>query len=224
MDISINEFGEEIEKINAAKKALDYIEENAVIGIGDGSTVNIFIKELALSKIPIKGVVAGSTKTKEFLKKNQIPIITFEEIIELPIYIDSTDAYNKLKQLIKYQSDSIAIQKILAYASSKIICIVDNSKQPEMFNKSPIAIEVIPTARSFVARSIVKLGALPVYRTGCITQNGNVILDIQGLPIHHPIELEQQLNNIPGIVENGILAQRPADLIIVGTSTGSYLV
>ncbi len=210
-------------KKNAAIAALHYIEDHAIIGIGTGTTINIFIEELALTKISIQAV-SSSKQTTELLKKYRIPTINFEEITELSVYIDGADAYNNLKQLIKGQGGALTREKILAYSSSKFICIVDDSKQPELFNTTPVAIEVIPFARSSVARSIVKLGGLPVYRTGSITDNGNIILDLHNLSMHHPVELEQQLNNIPGVVANGIFAVRPADLIIVGTQSSSFLV
>ncbi len=210
-------------KKNAAIAALHYIEDHAIIGIGTGTTINIFIEELALTKISIQAV-SSSKQTTELLKKYRIPTINFEEITELSVYIDGADAYNNLKQLIKGQGGALTREKILAYSSSKFICIVDDSKQPELFNTTPVAIEVIPFARSSVARSIVKLGGLPVYRTGSITDNGNIILDLHNLSMHHPVELEQQLNNIPGVVANGIFAVRPADLIIVGTQSSRFLV
>ena len=139
------------------------------------------------------------------------------------MYIDGADAYNKLKQLIKGRGGALTKEKILAYASLKFICLVDDTK-PTDVNNTPIPIEVLPMARSSVARSILKLGGQPEYRTGLLTDNGNLVLDIYNLPMHNPIALEQQLNNIPGVVANGIFAVRGADLIIVGTKTGNFLV
>jgi len=210
-------------KKHAAIEALHYIEPGSIIGIGTGSTINIFIEELALAKIPIQAV-SSSNQTTKILKQFNIPVINFEEVIDLPVYIDGADAYNKLKQLIKgHGGGALTKEKILAYASLKFICLVDETK-PTNFNKTSIPIEVIPMARSSIARSIVKLGGQPEYRIGFVTDNGNSILDVYNLPVHHPIDLEQQLNNIPGVVANGIFAVRGADLIIVGTKTGSFLV
>ena len=210
-------------KKNAALEALHYIQEGTILGIGTGTTINVFIEELALSEIPITAV-SSSNQTTELLKKHKIPIIDFEDIIELPVYIDGADAYNKLKQLIKGRGGALTKEKILAYASKKFICLINDPKKLDSFNKTPVPIEVIPIARSAVARSIVKFGGQPVYRNGFITDNGNIILDVYGLSMHHPIDLEQQLNNIPGVVANGIFAVRNADLIIVGTQSDSFLV
>ncbi len=209
-------------KKNAAIAALHYIEHDSIIGIGTGSTINIFIEQLALANISIQAV-SSSIQTTALLKQYNIPIINFEEVVELPVYIDGADAYNKLKQLIKGRGGALTKEKILAYASSKFICLVDDTK-PADFNKTPIPIEVIPMARSSVARSIVRLGGQPEYRIGFVTENGNSILDTYNLPIQHPILLEQQLNNIPGVITNGLFATRCADVIIVGTKSGSYLV
>lgn len=210
-------------KKNAALAALHYIKDNAIIGIGTGTTVNVFIEQLAVSNLKIQAV-SSSNQTTELLIQYKIPIISFKDITDLSVYIDGADAYNNLKELIKGQGGALTKEKILAYSSKKFICIIDDSKKPENFTKTPIAIEVIPMARSSVARSIVKLGGQPIYRTGFVTDNGNIILDVNNLPLDHPIALEQQLNNIPGVVANGIFAVRGADLIIVGTNSGSFLV
>ena len=210
-------------KQHAAIAALQYVQDHAIIGIGTGSTVNAFIEQLAISKLQIQAV-ASSNQTSDLLKKYNIPTIPFDQAIDLPVYIDGADAYNNLKQLIKGKGGALAKEKILAYASKTFVCIIDDSKKPAAFNKTPIAIEVLPMARSSVARSIVKLGGNPTYRVGFITDNGNVILDVDNLPIHQPIALEEHLNNIPGVVANGIFAVRAADLIIVGTQSGSFLV
>lgn len=210
-------------KKNAAIEALHHIPAGTIVGIGTGSTVNIFIEELAKAKLEITAV-SSSNQTTLLLKKHKIPVITCADLIELPIYIDGADAYNKLKQLIKGKGGALTQEKILAYTSKKFICLVDENKKIEHFNHTSIPIEVIPMARSIVARTIVKLGGEPVYRNNFITDNGNIILDVSNLPIDQPIKLEQQLNNIPGVVTNGIFAVRGADLIIVGTKTSSFLI
>lgn len=210
-------------KIHAAIEALHYIPTGTIIGIGTGSTINIFIEELAKAKLEIQAL-SSSKQTTLLLKQHKIPIINCSDIIELPIYIDGADAYNKLKQLIKGKGGALTQEKILAYSSKKFICIVDEDKKIENFHKTTIPIEVIPMARSIVAREMLKLGGEPVYRNNFITDNGNIILDVNNLPMDQPIKLEQQLNNIPGVVANGIFAVRGADVIIVGTKTGSLLV
>lgn len=209
-------------KKNASITALQYVQPYQTIGIGTGSTVNIFIEQLAVAKLTIQAV-SSSIQTTELLTKFHIPVIPFDQTIDLPVYIDGADAYNNLKQLIKGQGGALAKEKILAYASKLFVCIVDDSKQVADFNKTPIAIEVLPMARSYIARSIVTLGGKPIYRNGCITENGNHIIDVYNLSLQHPIALEEQLNNIPGVVANGIFAVRPADCIIVGTQLGSVV-
>ncbi len=209
-------------KKNASITALQYVQPYQTIGIGTGSTVNIFIEQLAVAKLTIQAV-SSSIQTTELLTKFHIPVIPFDQTIDLPVYIDGADAYNNLKQLIKGQGGALAKEKILAYASKLFVCIVDDSKKVADFNKTPIAIEVLPMARSYISRSIVTLGGKPIYRHGYITENGNHIIDVYNLSLQHPIALEEQLNNIPGVVANGIFAVRPADCIIVGTQLGSVV-
>ncbi len=209
-------------KKNASITALQYVQPYQTIGIGTGSTVNIFIEQLAVAKLTIQAV-SSSIQTTELLTKFHIPVIPFDQTIDLPVYIDGADAYNNLKQLIKGQGGALAKEKILAYASKLFVCIVDDSKKVADFNKTPITIEVLPMARSYISRSIVTLGGKPIYRNGYITENGNHIIDVYNLSLQHPIALEEQLNNIPGVVANGIFAVRPADCIIVGTQLGSVV-
>ncbi len=200
----------------AAQTAVKYIPENSIIGIGSGSTVDYLIQELATIKNYIKGAVAASTATEKLLKKHDIETYDLNAVGSLPLYIDGADAYNSIKQLVKGQGGALTREKIIANCSEQFICIVDNSKTNITLSDSPIPIEIIPMARSFVAREIVKLSGTPVYRENFITDNGNIILDIFNLVINEPINLEEQLNNIPGIVENGLFAKRGADIIIVG--------
>lgn len=210
-------------KLNAAQTALKYIKDNQIVGVGTGSTVQIFIEQLATIKHKIAGAVASSTATANQLQELQIPILDFNSIAELPIYIDGADAYNNLKQLVKGGGGALTREKILAYASQEFICMVDASKQPSVLGKFPVAVEVLPIARSQVARTLVKLGGQPQYREHYVTDNGNIILDVYGWEIMQPIELEQKINQIPGVVSNGIFAVRGADVIIVGDQYGTTI-
>lgn len=210
-------------KLNAAKAALQYIEDNQIVGVGTGSTVQIFIEQLATIKHKIAGAVSSSLATTKQLQELQIPVLDFNAITELPIYIDGADAYNSLKQLVKGGGGALTREKILAYASSKFICMVDASKQPTVLGKFPVAVEVIPMARSQVARALVKLGGQPEYREHFVTDNGNIVLDTYGWEIMQPIELEQKINQIPGVICNGIFAIRGADVIIIGDQDGASI-
>jgi ribose 5-phosphate isomerase A len=205
-------------KINVAKAALQYIPQNQIIGVGTGSTVNYFIEELAAIKNNIAGAVASSIETENRLKKLQIPIVALNDVDELAVYIDGADAFNSLRQLVKGGGGALTREKIIANASSKFICIVDANKKADVLGKFPIAVEVIPMARSFVARQLVKLGGQPQYRQDFVTDNGNIILDVFGWHITQPIELENKINQIPGVVCNGIFAMRGADKILIGST------
>lgn len=209
-------------KQNAALAALQYIEEDQIIGVGTGSTVNFFIAHLATIKHKIAGTVASSVATAKLLKSFAIPVLDFNTVNELPIYIDGADAYNTLKQLVKGAGGALTQEKILAYASKKFICLVDATKKISVLGEGPIPVEVIPMARSVVARELVKLGGKPEYRNNFITDNGNIILDVYGLTIQQPMELEHKIKQIIGVVESGLFATRGADVIIVGDETSSY--
>jgi ribose 5-phosphate isomerase A len=208
------------QKESAAKAALEYIPENAIIGVGTGSTVNYFIDFLATIKHKIQGAVASSHATETRLKLQGIPIFDLNTALEVEIYIDSADAYNPYCQLVKGGGGALTREKILATASDTFLCIVDESKETKIFGTFPIPIEVIPMARSFVAREIVKLEGTPVYRPHFITDNGNVILDVYNWVIAEPIKLERTLNNIPGVVCNGLFAAKPADTLLISTQQG----
>lgn len=210
-------------KLNAAQAALKYVADNQVVGVGSGSTVKYFIEQLATMKDRIAGAVASSVATEQLLQGFKIPILDFNSIDELPIYIDGADAYNSVKELVKGGGGALTREKILAYASKKFICMVDASKQPSILGKFPIAIEVIPMARSSVARKLVALGGQPRYREHFVTDNGNIILDTYGWEITHPIELEEKINQIPGVIANGIFAVRAADEIIIGDQHGASI-
>ena len=207
-------------KKKAAQSALDCIKTARVIGLGSGSTVNFFIEALAKSSIKcqIEGVVAASTKTEKCLKHHGISVVDLNITGPLAVYIDGADEINKQLRLIKGGGGALTREKIIASASKCFICIADESKYVELLGKGALPIEVVPMARSYVAREIVKLGGFPVYRENFVTDNGNVILDTQGWDFTDPIRLERLLNNIPGVVCNGLFAQRSADKLMLGTT------
>jgi len=203
----------------AAEAAIKYIPENSIIGIGTGSTVNYFIDALFPIKHTIAGAVASSKATAAKLKALDIPIVELNSVNELQIYIDGADEINNSLQMIKGGGAALTGEKIIAAVAKKFICIADASKKVEILGKFPLPIEVIPMARSFVAREIIKLGGSPVYREGVITDYGNVILDVWNLEILEPVKLEQIINNITGVVTNGLFAIKPADILLLGTET-----
>ncbi|MBS0357680.1 MAG: ribose-5-phosphate isomerase RpiA [Proteobacteria bacterium] len=207
----------EAQKQAAALQAIHYIEEDTVVGVGTGSTTNYFIDALAQIKHKIEGAVPSSLATEKRLREKGIPIVDLNSVSSLPVYVDGADECNHLLELIKGGGGALTREKIIAAVSRKFICITDESKLVKMLGNFPLPIEVIPMARSYVARQIVKLGGDPVYREGFVTDNGNVILDIHNLKIMEPIKLEQTLNNIVGVVTNGLFAARPADLVLLGT-------
>lgn len=207
-------------KRKAAEAALKYIDGVSILGVGTGSTVNHFIDILASFKSKIEGAVSSSEGTTERLKKLGIPVLDLNAVGDLEIYIDGADEINPDLQLIKGGGGALTREKIIAAASRKFVCIADESKYVHYLGKFPLPIEVIPMARSFVARQMVKLGGSPKWREGYITDNGNQIIDVHGLEIFKPIELEQTINNIPGVVTVGIFALRPADVVLLGTESG----
>lgn len=210
---------EELKK-KAALAALNYIEDDMVVGVGTGSTANYFIDGLATIKNRIAGTVASSKATAERLKQHGIPVYDLNAVNQVHVYIDGADQINKLLELIKGGGGALTQEKIIANAAEKFICIADESKIEPLFGSFPLPVEIIPSARSFVARQLVKLGGDPVYREHFVTDNGNIIIDVHNLKILEPIKLEQTINNIPGVVENGIFARRPADLVLLGTGKG----
>lgn len=203
-----------------AKAALEYVQAGDVIGVGTGSTANAFIDALATIKHKIEGAVASSEATAKRLKERGIQVLELNETGDLSLYVDGADEATKHLHLIKGGGGALTREKIVAGASRKFICIADESKLVDVLGAFPLPIEVIPMARSFVARAIVRLGGEPVLREGFITDNGNVILDVHGLKIMEPAKLEAELNNIPGVVTNGLFARRPADVLLLGTPTG----
>jgi len=207
-----------------AKAAFDYVEskleKDTIIGIGTGSTANLFIAELGKIQHKISGTVASSEESARRLREFNIPVYDLNSVDGVAIYIDGADEANKHLHLIKGGGAALTREKIIAAASDEFVCIADESKLVEILGKFPLPVEVIPMSRSYVARQIVKLGGDPVYREGCVTDNGNHILDIYNLEILNPRELEQQLNQITGVVTNGLFAERGADRLILGTSSG----
>ncbi|VAX12682.1 Ribose 5-phosphate isomerase A [hydrothermal vent metagenome] len=207
-------------KQEVAKAAIEYVKAGTIIGVGTGSTANFFIDELAKIKGKIDGAVASSVATADRLKGHGIPVYDLNDVNGLSVYVDGADESNKYLHLIKGGGGALTREKIVAAASEKFVCIADGSKLVDVLGAFPLPIEVIPMARSMVARELVKLGGQPVLREGFTTDNGNVILDIHNMEIMEPTKLEQSLNNIPGIVTNGLFALRPADVLLLGTEDG----
>ena len=208
---------QEQKKRNAAKAAIDYIKNSAVIGVGTGSTVNFFIEELAKNKGLIDGAVSSSVATENLLKQHNIPVVPLNSVIELPIYIDGADEATKNKHLIKGGGGALTREKIIAAASEQFVCIIDDTKLVPLLGSVPLPVEVVPMAQSYVAREITKLGGQPELRQNFTTDNGNVILDIHNMKIENPSEIENKLNQITGVVTNGLFAKRPADVLIIAS-------
>lgn len=203
-----------------AKAALEYVEVGALVGVGTGSTANCFIDALATVKHKIEGTVASSVATAQRLKGHGIPVFELNDVVELAVYVDGADEANKYLHLIKGGGGALTREKIVAAASKKFVCVADQSKLVDILGKFPLPIEVIPMARSFVARQIVKLGGKPLLRENFTTDNGNLILDVHNLQIMEPAKLEATLDHIPGVVTNGLFAMRPADVLLLGTQQG----
>lgn len=211
-------------KRQSAAKALDIIlpklYEDSIIGIGTGSTVDLFIEMLAEKNPVFKAAVSSSERSSKLLEQKGIEVSLLNDVGGPDIYVDGADEYDHKKQLIKGGGGALTREKIIAYSAREFICIVDESKKVNRLGSFPLAIEVLEYARSFVAREIVKLGGKPTYRTGFVTDQGNQILDVLNLDYAVPYELEIRLNRIPGVVENGIFAQKTATKIVVATQNG----
>jgi len=218
---------QETKKKSSAKAAFDLIKPNlnkdTVLGIGTGSTTNFFIDELNGSSIEIKGAVCSSISSEKNLNPS-INILSLNEVHSIDFYVDGADEFNDRFELIKGGGGALTREKILAYSSSKFICIVDDTKHVDLLGKFPLPIEVLEIARSAISREIMKMGGRPVYRNEFITDNGNQIIDVHNFPIQIPMELEEQLNNIPGVVENGIFSNRKADIIINANNNGLQII
>ena len=197
-----------------------YIEDDTVVGVGTGSTVNHFIDALARIKARIDGAVSSSEASSERLRAHGIPVLDVNGVTELPVYVDGADEATRLLQLIKGGGAALTREKIVAANATTFVCIADDSKLVDRLGAFPLPVEVIPMARSYVARELVKLGGRPQFRDGVVTDNGNEILDVHELDISEPIALEQRINNIVGVVTNGLFAARGADVLILGTGDG----
>ena len=204
-----------------AQAAIEYVEAGTIVGVGTGSTANFFIDELAKIKHKIDGTVASSVASAERLKGHGIEVFDLNSVSEIAVYVDGADESNKFLHLIKGGGGALTREKIVAAASKKFVCIADESKLVDVMGKFPLPVEVIPMARSLVAREIIKqIGGEPVLREGFTTDNGNIILDVHNLEIMEPTRIEQILNNITGVVTNGLFAMKPADVLLLGTKDG----
>ena len=208
----------------AARQAFEYVESllenDSIVGIGTGSTANFFIKELGAIAQKIEGTVASSEESAKRLKELNIPVFDLNSVGEVFVYVDGADESNEYWQLIKGGGAALTREKIIAAAAKEFLCIADESKLVSILGTFPLPVEVIPMARSYVGRQIVKLGGDPVFRENCVTDNGNHILDIFNLEILDPRKLENELNQITGLVTSGLFAKRPADRLFLGTATG----
>jgi ribose 5-phosphate isomerase A len=204
------------EKRLAGEAAIRYVEKGAIIGVGTGSTVAFFIDALADLRDQIQGAVSSSEQSTAQLKKYGIPVLDLNATGPLDIYIDGADECDPQRRLIKGGGAALTREKIIAEASAKFVCIIDSSKRVDVLGTFPLPIEVIPMARSLIGREIVKRGGQPVWRDGVTTDNGNWIIDVHGWQIADPVALEQDLNQLPGVVSVGLFARRPADVVLIG--------
>jgi len=204
-------------KRQAAERAIDYVEDGMVVGIGTGSTVAFFIDALAPLKHRLAGAVSSSEQSTQRLRSHGIEVLDLNNAGPLPLYVDGADECDPQKRLIKGGGAALTREKIIAEASAKFVCIIDSAKRVDVLGRFPLPVEVIPMARSLVAREIlVQTGGQPVWRGGVTTDNGNWVLDVHGLHISDPVAMEMALNQIPGVVSVGLFARRPADVVIVG--------
>jgi ribose 5-phosphate isomerase A len=207
-------------KRRAAQAALPWLARHEVVGIGTGTTVDQFIDLIAQQRGALRAVVSSSKQSTRRLEAAGIQVVDLNEVGELPVYIDGADETNATRQLIKGGGGALTREKIVAEVSRVFVCIVDAAKLVSTLGAFPLPVEIIPMARALVARRLTAIGGRPVLRAGVITDNGNQILDVHGLSITDPVALEAALNQIPGVVTVGLFAQRPADVLLVGTDTG----
>jgi ribose 5-phosphate isomerase A len=212
------------QKREVAQAAIQKIPLGSIVGVGTGSTANYFIDELAKIKHKIDGAVASSDDTAQRLKSHHIQVLDLNSVSELPVYVDGADEITEHLQMIKGGGGALTREKIVAATARKFICVADQSKLVDVLGEFPLPVEVIPMARSYVARKLVELGGHPVLREGFITDNGNIIIDVHGLKILNPIELEMELNQIAGVVTNGLFAKRGANVLILGTNSGVRII
>ena len=203
-----------------AQAAMAHVPADCIVGVGTGSTANFFIDELGKIKHKIRGAVASSEASAKRLQGHGIEVVSLNEAGTLPVYVDGADEITRHLHMVKGGGGALTREKIVAAASRKFVCVCDASKLVDVLGKFPLPVEVIPMARSYVARQIVALGGQPQLRDGFVTDNGNLILDVHGLTILNPVELETTLNNIAGVVTNGLFARRPADVLLLGTAGG----
>jgi len=208
----------------AAIKALEFVQEDTIVGVGTGSTVNHFIDALATIKDKIEGAVSSSEESTKRLKEYGIEVFDLNSVDDIGIYVDGADEITEHMHMIKGGGAALTREKIVAAVAKTFVCICDDTKQVPVLGKFPLPVEVIPMARSYVARELVKLGGDPAYRQGVITDNGNVILDVHNLDIIDPKSLESTINGIVGVVTNGLFAQRGADILVLGTQNGAKVV
>ena len=206
-------------KQDVARAAIEYVEYDDIVGVGTGSTVDYFIEYLKPLKNKISGAVASSISTQKKLEANGIRVLDLNDVSDIPIYVDGADEVNANLQLIKGGGGALTREKIIASASKFFVCIVDKSKVVDVLGKFPLPIEVLPMARSFVAREIIKKSGMHVWREDFTSDNGNIILDINHISIAEPIKLEKELNQIPGVLTVGLFAERPADKVLVSSET-----
>ncbi|MXZ81113.1 MAG: ribose-5-phosphate isomerase RpiA [Gammaproteobacteria bacterium] len=211
---------QDTQKQAVADAAIEYVQVGDVIGVGTGSTADCFIRSLARIKGKLDGAVASSEATASQLRQLGIPVLDLNQVGSLPLYVDGADEATRNRHLIKGGGGALTREKIVAQASEKFICIADQSKLVDRLGPFPLPIEVISMARSMVAREMVRHGGQPELRDGFTTDNGHLILDIRGLDILNPVELERQINQIPGVVTVGLFALRPANLLLIGTDSG----
>ncbi|MCX2791621.1 MULTISPECIES: ribose-5-phosphate isomerase RpiA [Vibrio] len=203
--------------------ALKYVEKDSIVGVGTGSTVNHFIDALGSIKDDIKGAVSSSIASTERLKELGIEVFECNDVVKLDVYVDGADEINATRDMIKGGGAALTREKIVAAISDKFVCIVDGTKAVDVLGQFPLPVEVIPMARSYVARQLVKLGGDPAYREGVTTDNGNVILDVHNMQITNPKEMEDKINGIAGVVTVGLFAHRGADVVITGTPEGAKI-
>ncbi|ARO99607.1 Ribose-5-phosphate isomerase A [Vibrio alginolyticus] len=203
--------------------ALKYVEKGSIVGVGTGSTVNHFIDALGTIKDDIKGAVSSSVASTERLKELGIEVYECNDVMKLDVYVDGADEINPAREMIKGGGAALTREKIVAAISDKFVCIVDGTKAVDVLGQFPLPVEVIPMARSYVARELVKLGGDPAYREGVVTDNGNVILDVHNIQITNPKEMEDKINGIAGVVTVGLFAHRGADVVITGTPEGAKI-
>ena len=203
-----------------AQAAIAHVPNDCIVGVGTGSTANFFIDELGKIKHKLQGAVASSEASASRLRGHGIEVVSLNDAGELPVYVDGADEITRHLHMTKGGGGALTREKIVAAASRKFVCVCDASKLVDVLGAFPLPVEVIPMARSYVARELVKLGGQPVLREGFTTDNGNIILDVRGLQIMNPVELESALDHIAGVVSNGLFARRPADVLLLGTPEG----